>query len=177
MHRREPVLSVWRVASRPALVVLAGCALALSGCSGSSEPSDEPSSEAAPVSAAVPGPAPVPAGEPATGSASSAAAIPLALRGRWGLVPADCTSTHGDAKGLLEVGANQLTFYESSARLSKVTAAGKDRVRATFAFSGEGQEWTQDVELRAWEGGAKLIRQDRGPDALPGPLTYTRCGA
>ena len=30
--------------------------------------------------------------------------IPAALRGRWGMTPADCTSTRGDAKGLLEIG-------------------------------------------------------------------------
>lgn len=177
MRRCEPVLSALRFPGRPALALLAGCTLAVAGCSGGSEPPDGQTSETAPAGAAAPGPAAVPGGETATGAAFSAAAIPAALRGRWGLVEGDCTSTHGDAKGLLEVGANELTFYESSARLGKVAAAGTDRIRATFAFSGEGQEWTQDVELRAWDGGAKLIRQDRGPDALAGPLTYLRCGA
>ncbi|MBA3053732.1 MAG: hypothetical protein FP826_02065 [Sphingomonadales bacterium] len=176
MHRREPVLSALRFANRPALALLAGCVLAVGGCSGGSEPPAGQSSDTPPVGAAESGAAAVPAGETATGARFSAAAIPRALRGRWGLVERDCTSTHGDAKGLLEVGANELIFYETSARLGTVAAAGTDRIRATFAFSGEGQEWTQDVELRAWDGGAKLIRQDRGPDAQTGPLTYLRCG-
>lgn len=119
----------------------------------------------------------VPTAEPAPKPDATALAgsIPAGLRGRWGLVPADCTSTHGDAKGLMEVGATTLTFYESRAKLGQVRESGAERIRATYSFNGEGQEWTQDVELRSWEGGKKLIRQDRGPDALPGPLTYIRC--
>ena len=43
----------------------------------------------------------------------AATAIPASLHGRWGLTPADCTSTRGDAKGLLIVSADGLKFYES----------------------------------------------------------------
>ena len=43
----------------------------------------------------------------------TATAIPASLHGRWGLTPADCTSTRGDAKGLLIVSADGLKFYES----------------------------------------------------------------
>src|SRR6476659_3156800 len=38
---------------------------------------------------------------PAGAPDAAAAAIPAALHGRWGLTPGDCTSTRGDAKGLL----------------------------------------------------------------------------
>ena len=38
--------------------------------------------------------------------------IPAAIRGRWGLTPADCTSTRGDAKGLLEIGPDTLKCSE-----------------------------------------------------------------
>ncbi len=167
------------------LLVLAAAAMpALFACSRSDE--DEPADEevagppanpekasslpSAPVSpaAASPSPAPQPALQPGS--------LPAVLRGRWGLVPADCTSTHGDAKGLMEVGARTLTFYESRATLQSVQTARPDQLRGRFAFSGEGQEWTLEVELRSWNEGAQLIRKDRGPDALPGPLTYTRCG-
>src|SRR4051794_12959918 len=44
-----------------------------------------------------------------------AAIIPAALQGRWGLAPNDCTSTKGDAKGLLIVGPADVKFYESRA--------------------------------------------------------------
>ena len=33
--------------------------------------------------------------------------IPAAFHGRWGMVPADCTSTRGDNKGLITVDAEQ----------------------------------------------------------------------
>ena len=157
-------------------IFLFAAGLALAGCSrhdnreevtegmeqgavATSAASDAPSAEAVPKPAAT----------------TLAGSIPAGLRGRWGLVPADCTSTHGDAKGLMEVGATTLTFYESRAKLGQVRESSAERIRAEYSFNGEGQEWTQDVELRSWEGGAKLIREDRGPDALPGPLTYTRC--
>ncbi len=42
--------------------------------------------------------------------------IPASLHGRWGMTPADCTSTRGDAKGLLIVSADGLKFYESVAK-------------------------------------------------------------
>ena len=122
----------------------------------------------------------------ATGSASEAAPeaeaspvarneIPQAVRGRWGLVAADCTSTRGDAKGLLDVSADQLKFYESVAKLGTVKEVGESRIRATFAYTGEGQSWTQDVVLDAQDDGKTMIRRDYGKDAMPGPLKYTRC--
>ncbi|WP_404481804.1 hypothetical protein [Novosphingobium sp. BL-52-GroH] len=108
-------------------------------------------------------------------SAVSLDEIPEAVRGRWGLVPADCTSTKGDAKGLLEVSADQLKFYEFVARLGTIKEAGESRIRATFAYTGEGQSWTQDVVLDAQDDGKTMIRRDYGKDAMPGPLKYTRC--
>src|SRR5688500_4994135 len=36
-------------------------------------------------------------------SESGPVAIPAAFHGRWGMVPADCTSTKGDAKGLITI--------------------------------------------------------------------------
>lgn len=162
---------------RSALLLAAGAAaLSLSACSRQ----DEGQPDTAASSSAPSGPPPSGASAPAAPATTTApplldGTIPRALRGRWGLVPADCTSTHGDAKGLMEVGARTLTFYESRATLKSIRAAQPDRLRADYAFTGEGQEWTLEVDLRSWKGGAQLIRQDRGPDALPGPLTYTRC--
>src|SRR5215218_6684586 len=52
------------------------------------------------------------AAEPVNDAAST---IPASLHGRWGLTPADCTSTRGDAKGLLVISADGLKFYESRA--------------------------------------------------------------
>lgn len=162
---------------RTACVLAAAVVLALSACSRNDE--DEQGSatsqSAQPPTADTPPAADVPTTAAPSAAAQPGGTIPQSLRGRWGLVAADCTSTHGDAKGLMEVGATTLTFYESRATLKTVRAAEPTRLRAAYAFTGEGQEWTLDVDLRTWNDGAQLIRQDRGADALPGPLTYTRC--
>ena len=150
--------NVWAIAL---LALAAGC-------------SRQSGEEAGSVPSATPAATTLANAEPT--AAPAPRAIPPALRGRWGLVAADCEPGRDDAKGLMVVAADGLTFYESRARLGPVRAAAPDRIRATFAFSGEGEEWSSDVELRSWEGGAKLIRQDRGPDSA-GPLTYQRCPA
>ena len=111
-------------------------------------------------------------GAPPVGSAKSEpaqpATIPVAFQGRWGMVPADCTSTRGDAKGLLVIDAAKLSFYESRATPRRITASTSDRVEGVFAFTGEGQEWTANVAL-ARQGGT-LIREEEGRR-----FTYKRC--
>ncbi len=106
-------------------------------------------------------------------ASAAAADIPAALQGRWGMVPADCTSTRGDAKGLLTIGPTTLTFYESVGTLARTTARGESMIRGAFAFSGEGMEWTRDVELRVADG--RLTRTERGGDEPGGPFVYARC--
>ncbi|MBB4860440.1 hypothetical protein HNO88_003783 [Novosphingobium chloroacetimidivorans] len=175
------------------LIALVG-ALALSACSKSPEqpaaqpssseetqpvrPSPTPPSEAAealPTSLGATEASAEPSPTPSASATTAVNEIPRAIRGRWGLVPKDCTSKLGDAKGLLTVSANQLKFYEAVAKLGKVKDAQADSLRATYAFSGEGQAWTLDVALDVQNGGKTLIRRDTGKDALPGPLKYTRC--
>jgi hypothetical protein len=153
--------------------------VALAACSGEPEAPATPASEitsepATEAPANVPEETPM-APETAEPAEAAVSAIPPAIRGRWGLVPADCTSDRGDAKGLLEVSADQLKFYESVAKLDTVKEAGTSRIRASFDYSGEGQSWKQDVVLDAQDAGKTLIRRDYGPDAMPGPLKYTRC--
>ena len=105
------------------------------------------------------------------------AKIPVSIQGRWGLVPADCTSTRGDAKGLLTIGETDLKFYESRGTVAKVIAAEADSFDADYAFTGEGQEWTRIEKLRLADG--KLQRQtvtQKGEE--PGvDLSYERCPA
>ncbi len=152
---------------RPTL--LGALAVALAACSQqpTSAPSDNASAQIASETAA-----PSPAGSVTSASAKD---IPAAARGRWGLVAADCTSTRGDAKGLLTIDATSLKFYESVGKLSAVRERSDMRLRATFAFSGEGMDWTRDELLDIQDGGTTLIRREYGVDALPGPFKYTRC--
>jgi hypothetical protein len=154
---------------RSTIPLCALAALALSACS--KKQAGEPVTEA---TTAVP----VEATASATASApaDSGTGIPAAAQGRWALVPADCTSTAGDAKGLLIIDGMSLKFYESRAVLGAVKQRDANHIRASFAFAGEGQVWTQDVLLDVQGGGNKLVRRDYGPDAMPGALEYTRCG-
>jgi len=112
--------------------------------------------------------APTPAGTPAR--------IPQPIRGRWGLVPADCTTDLAGAKGLLTIGAEQMKFYEAVAKLGPIKDVGDTHIRATFNYSGEGQAWKLDVVLRLDDGGKTLVKRDFGPEAMPGEFRYRRCG-
>lgn len=105
---------------------------------------------------------------------AGSAAIPTEMQGRWGLVPEDCTSTRGDAKGLIVVNAQTIKFYESLATLQEVKQAEESLFVGTFGFTGEGQEWTVDEQLRLADDGT-LIRSEQGEGAMEGPLTYTAC--
>ncbi len=157
---------------RPTLA-LAALAIALAGCL--QEPTADPTGEGAPVvtgsEAASPTPEPTASGtDIATGDT-----IPTALHGRWGMVPADCTSTRGDNKGLLTVDQNTLRFYESRAKLGAIKQRTDTSIRAAFAFDGEGSQWTRDVELSL--SGNTLTRTERGGEEPGGPFTHTKCAA
>ena len=121
-------------------------------------------------------PAPSPTAAPPANATTSnaipaaAAGIPAALQGRWGLTPADCTSTIGDAKGLLIVNSDELRFYESRAVPSPGIETSPDSVSGNFAFTGEGQAWEKYETLEVQKD--KLIRTERDPVAS---FTYVRC--
>ena len=107
---------------------------------------------------------------PASEAKSAVAAIPATLHGRWGLTPADCTSTHGDAKGLLVVSGDGLKFYESRAVPTRNVNVSGDSIGADFDFTGEGQSWTRFETLQIKKD--KLIRTESSPMAS---FTYARC--
>lgn len=127
-----------------------------------------------PANAVAPSPTGAP---PANASANTvaatgapAAAIPAALHGRWGLTPRDCTSTLGDAKGLLIVNPNELRFYESRAIPAPGVQTSPDSISGNFVFTGEGQEWIKYETLEIQQD--KLIRTERDPVAS---FSYVRC--
>ena len=107
--------------------------------------------------------------------------IPAAFVGRWGLVPADCTSTRGDAKGLMTIAPDAIRFYESVARPAALTPVGDRRLDGNYATTGEGQTWTllQRLELSADR--TTLTRTVDEGDSAPAPggnrFVYTRCPA
>lgn len=165
---------VYRRCAMTARIAL-GCwaMLALTACSETRQP--EPIATTDAVAAAPARPAASMATAPSASSAVAEKSIPLALRGRWGLVAADCSSTRGDAKGLITISSDTVRYYESVAKLSKVTERSDTSLAARFAFSGEGMEWQRDMMLKLQDGGEALIKQEFGADAVPGPLPYRKC--
>lgn len=152
--------------NKTSLIVVAALGMALAACSREPEATQPAQSEAA---------GPEQTGAAAVASAEAESEIPEVLRGRWGLVPADCTSTKGDAKGLMTVTADKLEFYESVASLGPIKKIDASGVSAAYEFTGEGQTWVLDVAMSTPDGGKTLVREDTGPQAQPGPLTYKKC--
>ena len=98
----------------------------------------------------------------------STAVIPAQYRGRWGLVAADCTSTRGDAKGLMTIGDKSIRFYESTASLREQRPANATSFSGTYSFTGEGQTWERVVTLTRTGNTLKRAQAD-------GNFTYTHC--
>ena len=163
MRFRLPVISL------AAIAVLAACGKpdpVANNANGASLP--------APVNDPVPSPEGAPPKndtEPATVAASTpSATIPAALQGRWGLTPADCTSTRGDAKGLLVISSGEVRFYESRAIPASIIKADDDSISGDFDFTGEGQKWTKFEALERQKD--KLVRTESNPAAS---YTYAKC--
>lgn len=156
--------------NKTSLISVAALAITLASCSKEPVPKEAESAPSVHSETAAP---------EQTGAASATVAaeteIPEVLRGRWGLVPGDCTSTKGDAKGLMTVSADKLEFYESVASLGPIKEIDANGISAAYQFSGEGQSWILDVAMSTPDGGKTLIREDTGPEAQPGPLTYKKC--
>ena len=94
--------------------------------------------------------------------------IPAQYQGRWGMVPADCTSTRGDAKGLMTIGDTRIRFYESTATLTQQRPAIATSFSGEFAFRGEGQAWEKVMTFTRT--GDTLVRSEQN-----GRFTYKRC--
>ena len=98
--------------------------------------------------------------------------IPMAFRGRWSMVEADCDVSRSDTKGLVTVDAESLKFYESVGRVKTIDVVSPVEVKATFAFSGEGQSWTKVMALKLDEGGTTLVRVEQDPS---GTFRHKKC--
>lgn len=139
--------------------------LSLAGCNSSNDASEAPPTDEASVAVT----------EAPTATSTRELQIPAALRGRWGLVAADCTTTNGDDKGLITVDAESIKFYESRAVLNTVKEVRESRVVASFDFSGEGQTWSMEETLDLQGDGKQLVRTEKGENAMTEPLRYTKC--
>jgi hypothetical protein len=107
----------------------------------------------------------------ASNEAATANAIPAAFHGRWSMVPADCTTTRGDDKGLITIDSNSIKFYESRARPTKVTLNAPENFTGVFDFAGEGQTWTRTENYKLTASSNTLTRDAEGVIKA----TYKRC--
>src|SRR5688500_18174830 len=159
--------------------ILAVAALALAACKPPSDPNAADPGELK-VEAADIEPRP-PGGNAATGSAAAnqdlpvpLTVIPAAFQGQWGMVPADCTSTRGDNKGLITVEADSIRFYESRAILTKVTENAPENFTGDFKFTGEGQPGIKPQTLKLAGSSNTVSRSETSPAMR---FTYQRCTA
>jgi hypothetical protein len=106
----------------------------------------------------------------ASAAAEPAVKLPAAMLGRWALAPGDCTSTRGDAKGLLVVAPQELRFYESRAVPTPDVQVDARSAAGTFHFTGEGQRWAKYEALQLQK--TMLVRTESNPTAS---FTYARC--
>lgn len=108
------------------------------------------------------------AGMPVPPDPVTAATIPAQYHGRWGMVAADCTSTKGDAKGLITIGDKTIRFYEAVATLKEQRPAIATSFSGLFGFTGEGQSWEKVMTFTRT--GETLKRAEDS-----GTYSYRRC--
>lgn len=156
-------------------LILAALA-ALAGCGDAGEAPQDTAATGTPeagmsVSATA---QPTPAATSTDTTDEMAQTIPAALQGRWGMTPADCTGPRSDAKALLTIGSDKLTFYEAVGTLKSVQSRDASHIAATFAFTGEGMTWEREENLAV--SGSTLTRKATTVGGQPdGPYTYERC--
>jgi len=166
----------------PLLLGAAGL-LALAGCRQDTPEEQPQEGQAAQAGREAPSTTPAPAASASPSAsetafsdgASSDTALPAAMQGRWGLVAEDCEPGRADGKGLLIISPRRLEFYESVASLSRISDATPNRVRASFAFTGEGMSWQRDMTIEVADDGRTLVRREFGEDAATEPLRYSKC--
>lgn len=100
--------------------------------------------------------------------------IPAEFRGRWGMVPRDCTPGTSDNKGLMTVSVDQLQFYESRGKLTRVEESKAGVFTGEYAFMGEGQEWSSKIRFTLEADGKDLVRQESSPSETQA-FRYRKC--
>jgi len=108
-----------------------------------------------------------PSPAPTTGGANT---FPSAFQGRWGIGVIDCDPDRDDNKGLMTISADTLEFYESRAKLDRLTIDAATKVNADLDWSGEGQTWRTTTSFTLSDGAKTLVR-----DSAEGATRYSKC--
>lgn len=107
-------------------------------------------------------------------SPSPVAGIPAGFQGRWGLTDSDCEAGRADAKGLMTIAGDKLSFYESRGTATAIKAIAATTLTFALPMSGEGQTWNEATTLTLLDEGKTLQRQVANP---AGAFRYSRCPA
>lgn len=94
--------------------------------------------------------------EPTADSASpeTLEGIPAAFQGRWDFAEEDCANDASEMR--LNIAADQINYFESSAVPETITQTEPDTLTITHLFSGEGEEWTETLAYTLSEDGERL---------------------
>lgn len=157
---------------RPAYLVAASAVLALSACGPPASEDENGGIEQQEQVMPVEPDGGIGDGAPPLAEAGSG--IPMIFRGSWGMNAADCAGGAA-AKGLLEIDADTVTFYESVGTLGETVSVKPGSLQAVFAFEGEGMEWTREMQLETANDGTELLRRELGDGAMPGEFRYRKC--
>lgn len=82
------------------------------------------------------------------------ASVPAAFQGVWAATLADCKAP---AETRLEIGADQLRFYESSGPVASVDSSDPSEILITVALSGEGAMSQRTFRYRLIDDGQGLF--------------------
>lgn len=123
-------------------IVIACLALMLASCSRASE---ETAPETDPVTETA-------------GTPETLDAMPEAFVGRWDFSEQDCAGSGSEMQ--LAVEARAVSYYESAAELETITRTGPRTIVAEHRFSGEGEQWEEELAYELNEASDRLTVTD-----------------
>lgn len=108
---------------------------------------------------------------PGTSSVLDPEIIPYGFRGTWAPDISDCKDKNGVA--LMTVYHDGIDFYESGARLRRITQSGQFRsVKMRLEFEGEGDFWDRTWNVMLSHDSKSMVIQQDGSGS---EVTYVRC--
>lgn len=80
--------------------------------------------------------------------------IPVAFQGHWDFAEDTCQDPNSEMR--LNITADRITYYESEATPTAITATGENALTIDHQFSGEGDEWQETLGYGLSDDGERL---------------------
>lgn len=81
-------------------------------------------------------------------------AMPEEFRGRWDFAAEDCDDPASEMQ--LEIGADRVSYYESSAEITAIERTTPGTLAVEHRFTGEGEQWNETLGYALSEDGERL---------------------